>query len=72
MDQILDEASKLKRKCKSLRILLLETENKRSDEKKEYDIEITRLKLEIESEIANMQGRSYLEVSFSFVYCPRT
>ena len=62
VDKILSEVAKLKRKCKSLRTLLLETETKRQEEKEFYDITIERLSSECESKLATLKSQFYIEV----------
>ena len=68
LDRVLEEAGKLKRKCKSLRTLLLETETKRSEEKEEYDLQIIALKQELDTKVSNLQAQSYIEVIIYIVF----
>ena len=68
LDRVLEEAGKLKRKCKSLRTLLLETETKRSEEKEEYDLQIIALRQELDTKVSNLQAQSYIEVIIYIVF----
>lgn len=63
VDKILSEVAKLKRKCKSLRTLLLETETKRQEEKELYDSTLERISSEYESKLASLKSQFYIEVS---------
>ena len=63
VDKILSEVAKLKRKCKSLRALLLETETKRQEEKEKYDSTLDQISSEYESKLASLKSQFYIEVS---------
>lgn len=65
LDRVMEEAAKLKRKCKSLRTLLLETETKRSDERAEYEKKIEELREELDSGLADLNAQKFLEVNTS-------
>jgi len=62
VDKILSEATKLKRKCKSLRNILLETETKRQEEKDSYDKSLALIKGDFETRLSNLQSQYYIEV----------
>mmetsp|Transcript_30922 Transcript_30922/g.68287 ORF Transcript_30922/g.68287 Transcript_30922/m.68287 type:complete len:333 (-) Transcript_30922:62-1060(-) len=62
LDRIAEEAEKLRRKCKSLRNLLLETETRRKDEKEFYEGEIERVKDDLETRLADLQTSSHIEI----------
>lgn len=62
VDKILSEAAKLKRKCKSLRTILLETETKRQEEKDFYDKTLVLVKSDFETKLSNIQSQHYIEV----------
>lgn len=62
VDKILSEAAKLKRKCKSLRTILLETETKRQEEKEFYDNNLALIKGDFETRLSNLQSKNYTEV----------
>lgn len=63
LSRISDEADRLKQKCRSLRALLLETESKRAEEKEAYENQISALRHELETGIADLQTQKMLEVS---------
>lgn len=70
IDRILAEATKLKRKCKSLRVLLLETETKRSEEKEYYEQVISELRKELDTSIADLEAKHFIQVrEITFAYC---
>jgi hypothetical protein len=62
LDRIVEEAEKLRRKCKSLRNLLLETETRRKNEKDFYEAEITAVKDDLETRLSELQTNSHIEV----------
>lgn len=61
-DQILEEATKLKRKCKSLKALLLETETKRSEEGYAFEKSISNLKQELEETVSQLKAQNHIEL----------
>lgn len=63
MDLILSEGIKLKRKCRSLRYLLLDTEKKRKEEKSVYEQQIRELETELENVVAEMKGSHYIAMT---------
>mmetsp|Transcript_2749 Transcript_2749/g.4735 ORF Transcript_2749/g.4735 Transcript_2749/m.4735 type:complete len:297 (-) Transcript_2749:29-919(-) len=62
MEAIIAESEKLRRRCKSMRAILLETESKRNEEKQRYELEITKLTQELESGYSDIRAQHYIEM----------
>jgi len=63
MQELMTIAMSLKKKCKSLRSLLLETENKRVEEQKEYNDRYAELQNKYENKMSEMTTQYMLEIS---------
>ena len=63
IDKILAEVTKLKRKCKSLRTILSETETQRKEEKELYDKTLQESKVDYERKLAHLKSQNYIEVT---------
>lgn len=63
MQELLTIAMSLKKKCKSLRTLLLETENKRAEEQKEYQQQYSELHTRYENKISELNTQYMLDTS---------
>ena len=63
MQELLNIAMSLKKKCKSLRSLLLETENKRAEEQRGYQQQYSELHTRYEDKISELNTQYMLDTS---------
>lgn len=63
MQELLSIAMSLKKKCKSLRSLLLETENKRAEEQRGYQQQYSELHSRYEDKISELNTQYMLDTS---------
>ena len=66
IDKVLTEGIKLKRKCKSLRLMLMDTESKRKEESEQYEQQLTELRQQLDDYTeasAGVQSQHYIELA---------
>jgi hypothetical protein len=66
IDATLLEAAKLKAKCKSLKSILKETEDKRLGERQEFEHAVNELKMEYNTVISELTTQNYIQVLSNF------
>lgn len=62
IDDVLSTLSLLKKKCKSLRTILFETEQKRSEEKIQYEKDLENIKNQYDTNISNITANHMFEL----------
>lgn len=63
LDRVLEEGIKLKKRCKQLRISLMESENKRSEEQLAFNKRLNIAESALQSTVSEMKAQHFLELT---------